>query len=91
MVSVAGNSNTNLLLSAFKGTDGTVVVVAVNKGSSSVTVPITVSGGTTTPSSMVPTVTSSSANLIGGTAVPVSGGIFTATLAAMTVTTFVGK
>jgi O-glycosyl hydrolase len=91
MVSVTGNSNTNLLLSAYKATDGTVVVVAINKGTAAVSVPITISGGTTTPTSMTPTVTSSSANLVNGTAVPVSGGVFTASLASMTVTTFVGK
>ena len=40
---------------------------------------------------MTPTVTSSTDNLVAKTAVPVSGGSFTATLAATTVTTFVGK
>jgi hypothetical protein len=90
MVDVTGNSNANLLLSAFKGTDGTVVVVAVNKGTSPVTVPIAVSGGTA-PASLTPWVTSSSDNLAAKTAVTVSGGSFTATLAAATVTTFVGK
>ena len=34
MVDVTGNSSTSLLLSAFTGTDGTVIVVAVNKGTS---------------------------------------------------------
>ena len=90
MVDVTGNSNTNLLLSAFKGTDGTVVVVAVNKGTSAATVPITIAGGTA-PASCTPNVTSSSANLAAGTAVTVTGGTFTASLAATTVTTFVCK
>jgi hypothetical protein len=91
MVSVTGNSNTSLLLSAFTGTDGTVVVVAVNKGSAAATVPITIAGGTA-PASCTPYVTSSSANNIAaGTAVPVSGGSFTASLAGTTVTTFVCK
>ena len=45
-VDVIGNSNANVLLSAYKGTDGTVVVVAVNKGTAAVTVPISITGGT---------------------------------------------
>ena len=45
-VDVVGNSNANVLLSAYKGTDGTVVVVAVNKGTAAVTVPISITGGT---------------------------------------------
>src|SRR4029079_3094673 len=82
MVDVTGNSNTNLLLSAFKATDGTVVVAAVNKRSCAVTVGlvavnerccavtvrITLSGGPA-PTSCPPNVTSSSANLAAGTAV----------------------
>jgi glucuronoarabinoxylan endo-1,4-beta-xylanase len=90
MVDVTGNSNTNLLLSAFKGTDGTVVVVAINKGTAAATVPITIAGGTA-PASCTPNVTSSSANLAAGTAVTVTGGAFTASLAGTTVTTFVCK
>ena len=90
MVGVAGNSNANLLLSAFKGMDGTVVVVAINKATSSVTVPIAISGGTA-PASCTPNVTSASDNLKAATAVPVSGGSFTATLGASTVTSFVCK
>ena len=89
-VEVTGNSNANLLLSAYKGTDGTVVVVAINNGTSSVTVPISISGGTA-PASCTPNVTSASANLTAGSPVTVTGGSFTATLAATTVTSFVCK
>jgi len=89
-VEITGSIPTNVLLSAFKGTDGTVVVVAINKSSSSVTVPITIAGGTA-PTSMTPNVTSATDNLKAGTAVAVTGGSLTASLAAMTVTTFVGK
>ena len=90
MVDVTGNSNASLLLSAFKGTDGTVAVVAVNKSTSAASVPITIAGGTA-PVSCTPNVTSSSANIAAGTAVAVTGGTFTASLAATTVTTFVCK
>ena len=90
MVDVTGNSNTNLLISAFTGSDGTVVVVAVNKGTSAATVPISIAGGTA-PASCTPYVTSSTANLAAGTAVTVTGGSFSASLAGTTVTTFVCK
>ena len=89
-VDITGNSNTNLLLSAYKGTDGTVVVVAINKGTAAATVPIAIAGGTA-PTSCTPNVTSASANLAAGTAVSVSGGSFSASLAGTTVTTFVCK
>jgi glucuronoarabinoxylan endo-1,4-beta-xylanase len=89
-VDVAGNNSTDVLLSAYKGSDGTVVVVAINKGTASATVPIAISGGTA-PASLIPWVTSATDNLVAKTAVPVSGGSFTATLASATVTTFVGK
>jgi glucuronoarabinoxylan endo-1,4-beta-xylanase len=88
MVDVLGNSNPNLLLSAFTGTNGTVVVVAINKSAAPVDVPTTISGGTT-PASCTPYVTSSSANLTAGSPITVTDGTFTASLAATTVTTFV--
>jgi glucuronoarabinoxylan endo-1,4-beta-xylanase len=89
-VEIGGAVPANVLLSAYKGTDGTVVVVAINKGSAAADVPITISGGTA-PASMTPTVTSANDNLKTGTAVTVTGGTFTAALASKTVTTFVGK
>lgn len=89
-VDITGNVPANVLLSAFKGTDGTVVIVAINKGTAAATVPITIAGGTA-PASLTPWVTSSSDNLASKTAVSVSGGSFTASLGASTVTTFVGK
>ena len=85
-----GSVPTDVLVTAFKGSDGTVVVVAINKGAAAATVPIAIAGGTA-PASMTPWVTSSSDNLAAKTAVAVSGGSFTASLASKTVTTFVGK
>ncbi|MEI9938653.1 MAG: glycoside hydrolase family 30 beta sandwich domain-containing protein [Pseudomonadota bacterium] len=90
MVDVTGNTNTDVLLSAFKGTDGTVVVVAINKGAAAATIPITISGGTA-PTMMTPNVTSATDNLKAGTAVAVTGGVLMAALPSQTVTTFVGK
>jgi glucuronoarabinoxylan endo-1,4-beta-xylanase len=89
-VDVTGAVPAGVLLSAYKGTDGTVVVVAINKNASPVNVPIAIAGGTA-PASLTPNVTSATDNLAAKTAVTVSGGSFTAMLAATTVTTFVGK
>jgi glucuronoarabinoxylan endo-1,4-beta-xylanase len=89
-VDITGGVPTDVLLTAFKGPDGTVVVVAINKGTAAATVPISIAGGTA-PASMTPWVTSSSDNLVSKAAVTVSGGSFTASLASKTVTTFVGK
>ena len=61
------------------------------KGATAATIPITISGGTTTPATMTPNVTSATENLKAGTAVPVTGGVFMAALPSKTVTTFVGK
>jgi len=92
MVGVTGNSNANLLLSAFQNTDGSVVVVAINTGTSAASVPIAIAGGTAAaPASCTPSVTSSSANLTAGSPVTVSGGTFPASLDPTTVTTFVCK
>ncbi len=88
MVNVAGNTNDDLQISAAKSEDGsTVVVVAINKGSAAVEEPITISGGTAT--SCTPHVTSASESLAEGTAVPVTDGVFTASLGEMSVTSFV--
>ncbi|HXT95446.1 MAG TPA: glucuronoxylanase, partial [Polyangia bacterium] len=73
------------------GSDGTVVVVAINSSTSTVSVPISITGGTSTPASMTPWVTDASNNLASKTAVSVSGGSFTASLGGPSVTTFVGK
>ena len=89
MVEVTGNANADLLLSAFTGTDGTIVV-GINKGTKDVSVPIAITGGTA-PASCTPNVTSSSADLKAGTAVTVTDGSFTAPFATQSVTTFVCK
>ena len=88
-VDVGGSIPANVLLSAYTGTDGTVIV-AINKGTAEATVPITISGGTA-PASCTPNVTSATDNLKAGTAVAVTGGILSASLAASSVTTFVCK
>lgn len=89
-VNVTGNVPANVLLSAYKGTDGTVVLVAINAGSADVVVPVVVAGGTA-PATMTPHVTSASLDLKAATAVTVAGNTLMASLPSKTVTTFVGK
>ena len=91
-VDIAGNPPSDVLLSAYQasGTDSTFVIVAINKGSATANVPISILGGTA-PAVLTSWVTSASDNLNSGPEVTVSGGSFTAALPSMTVTTFVGK
>jgi len=90
-VDITGAVPADVLLSAYTGADNTVVVVAINKGTAAASVPITIAGGAAVPATMVPNVTSATDSLTAKTAIPVTGGTFTATLDSMTVTTFVGK
>lgn len=87
-VTVTGSIPANVLLSAYKGTDGKLVVVAINQGTAAVTVPIAISGEAA-PASCTPTVTSASDDLKAGTAVTVTDGTLAAALGASSVTTFV--
>jgi glucuronoarabinoxylan endo-1,4-beta-xylanase len=70
--------------------DNTTVIVAINPNTASATVPLFV-GGTEWPAQVTPWVTSSSATLASQTSIPLTGARFSATLAAQSVTTFVGK
>jgi glucuronoarabinoxylan endo-1,4-beta-xylanase len=70
--------------------DHTTVIVALNSGSNSVTLPVFVAG-TNWPASVIPYLTDSSKNLAAQTAIAVTAANFTATLGAQSVTTFVGK
>jgi O-glycosyl hydrolase len=92
IVNVTGTDKlpAKVLLTASKDDAGKVVIVAVNETTSEQTVPITISGGTA-PASFTPIVTDKDNNWKEGTAVSVSGGVLTATLAKMSVTTFVSK
>jgi O-glycosyl hydrolase len=88
-LNVSGNPPANVLLSAYSGSNN-VVVVAINRGTSTVSVPISIAGGSA-PASCTPWLTSASADLTSQAAVSVSGGSFTASLAGPSVTTFVCK
>lgn len=69
--------------------DLTLAIVAINTGGAT-TVPLFVKGSSW-PAQVVPWVTSASDNLTAGTAITLTGGNFSASLAAQSVTTFVGK
>jgi glucuronoarabinoxylan endo-1,4-beta-xylanase len=70
--------------------DGTLAIVALNSGSSAQNVSFFVSGAGW-PGTVTPHVTSASANLTAGTAITAEAGRFSGSLAAQSVTTFVGK
>jgi glucuronoarabinoxylan endo-1,4-beta-xylanase len=83
-------SGTTPLVVAFSNlSDGTVAIVVVNGGSAA-NISFFVAG-TAWPASVTPYVTTSSSKLAAGSAISVSGGRFSASLAAQSVTTFVGK
>jgi glucuronoarabinoxylan endo-1,4-beta-xylanase len=69
--------------------DGTVAIIVVNGGGSQ-NVSFFVAG-TAWPASVTPYVTTTRSNLAAGTAITVTAGRFSASLAAQSVTTFVGK
>jgi O-glycosyl hydrolase len=88
-MTVTGDVPDNVLLTAYAGPDGTVVIVAINRGASDVSVPIFISGGQA-PASLVPYFTSATDNLAVKTSVAFGASSFTAALGATSVTTFVG-
>ncbi len=90
-VAMTGKAPDKVLLAAFTGNGGKVVIVAINETTAAVTVPITISGGTV-PASFKPVVTAEgNKNWSEGSAVTVTGGVLTAQLEKMSVTTFVSQ
>jgi O-glycosyl hydrolase len=80
-----------VLVSAFESpADGKVVIVAINPGMASATLPVFVSGGKAL-TQVTPYVTSAADNLAAQPAIAVTNANFTATLGAQTVTTFVSN
>ncbi len=89
-IDVSGPVPSGVSVIAFQSpTDNTVVVVAINKNTTATNLPLFVSG-TAWPASVVPWVTSSSQNIALLTAVPVTGARVSVSLAAQSVTTYVG-
>ena len=88
-VSTSGTAPSGVLLSAYKNpADGTVVVVAINSNTSATPVSLYISGAV--PCTITPWLTSATDNLASQTPITVSNARFSATLAAQSVTTFVG-
>lgn len=79
---------TNVYVSAY-ASSGNYVIVAINSGATAVTQPFTIQGATV--SSVTPWQSTSSAGLQQQTAVSVSGGQFSYTLPAQSITTFVSQ
>ncbi|MEV4547968.1 RICIN domain-containing protein [Nonomuraea wenchangensis] len=86
-IGATANPVSNVYVSAYQGSDGTVAVVVINKTTSAVSQQFTLAGGTA--SSVSSWVTDASRNVAPQGAAGVSNGSFTATLPARSVTTFV--
>jgi O-glycosyl hydrolase len=87
---VTGSAPANVFISAYAGTENSqqhYVIVAINAGTSAVNQPFAIDNATVT--SMTPWQTTSSGGLVQQTAVTVTGGAFTYTLPAQSITTFV--
>ncbi len=89
-VGISGVPSSVQMVPFLNPADGTVVIVALNSGSSVQQVSFFVSGSAW-PATVTPYVTSASSNLAAGPTISVSDGRFSATVAGQSVTTFVGK
>lgn len=87
-VDATANPATNVYVSAYAGSDS-VVIVAINTGTSSASQTFTLQNASVSQFSSWNT--TASTNMAAGSAAMVSGGSFTATLPAQSITTFVGK
>jgi len=89
-VATSGTVPSGVLMTAYTNSaDGTVVVVAINNGSGTASLPIFISGSA--PCTMTPYETSSGNNLVAKSPITVTAGRFTGSLPGQSVTTFVGK
>ncbi len=85
----ASTSDGNLRLSAYRNSDGSIVVVALNVASSATSVSYSLQNTGVTTGSATPYVTNSSSSMAAQPAVGVSGGAFTATVPARSLATYV--
>jgi O-glycosyl hydrolase len=83
----ASSGDSNINVSAYKNTDGTVTVVVLNGNSSDTAISIALQG--VTGSSATPYLTNAANNLAQGSAIAVSGGSFSATAPARSLITYV--
>ncbi|HJP76436.1 MAG TPA: cellulose binding domain-containing protein [Pseudonocardiaceae bacterium] len=86
----ASSPDGNLQLSAYKNTDGTVAVVAINTGSSADSVTYGLQNtGTANGATVTPYLTNSTSNVAAQASTTVSGGAFSASIPARSVVTYV--
>ncbi len=86
----ATSSNSAVDLAAFKNTDGTVAVVALNTGSAADPITYSLSGtGTPNGATVTPYLTNGSSNVAAQAATSVSGGSFSASIPARSLVTYV--
>jgi O-glycosyl hydrolase len=86
----ATSSNSNVDISAFKNTNGTIAVVALNNATSADTIGYSLSGsGVPSSSTVTPYLSNSSNDVAAQSAISESGGSFTATIPARSLVTYV--
>jgi hypothetical protein len=85
----ATSSNSGVDLSAYKNTDGTVAVVALNTSSSSDAISYATSGIGGTSGTVTPWLTNGASNVAAQSAISLSGGAFSATIPARSLVTYV--
>jgi O-glycosyl hydrolase len=86
----ATSSNSAVDISAFKNTDGTVAIVALNTGTSADPITYSLSGtGTPNGATVTPYLTNSASDVAAQTATSVSGGSFSASIPARSLVTYV--
>jgi O-glycosyl hydrolase len=85
------SSNSGVDISAYKNTDGTIAVVALNTLSSSDTISYTTSGIGGASGTVTPWLTNASNNVAAQSAISLSGGAFSATIPARSLVTYVIK
>jgi len=86
----ATSSNSAVDLAAFKNTDGTVAIVALNTGTSADPITYSVSGtGTPNGATVTPYLTNSSSDVAAQASTSVSGGSFSASIPARSLVTYV--
>jgi len=86
----ATSSNSAVDISAFKNTDGTVAIVALNTGTGADPITYSLSGtGTPNGATVTPYLTNSASDVAAQTATSVSGGTFSASIPARSLVTYV--
>jgi O-glycosyl hydrolase len=85
------SSNSGVDISAYKNTDGTVAVVALNTLSSSDTINYTTTGIGGTSGTVTPWLTNAASNVAAQPAIGLTGGAFSATIPARSLVTYVIK